>query len=31
VDYPQYVRINFAASPEAIERTVDAIAAYLPR
>jgi len=25
------VRINFAASPEAIERTVDAIAAYLPR
>jgi len=29
-DYSQYVRINFAASPEAIERTVDAIAAYLP-
>ena len=29
-DYPQYVRINFAASAEAIERTVEAIASCLP-
>jgi len=29
-DYPQYVRINFACSAQAIEQTVDAIAGYLP-